>query len=729
MAKKSKNQRDSIGEHYLLGVALGDGGNADVFEAQPVGGGDKVALKVLRNRGDEKEQRFRDEIAVMRENAGTIEGILPIIDYDCDNCWYTMPIADPAFGYLMGTSENIVTRLPIIINAFLSFADTLILLHEKGISHRDIKPDNLYYYNGRFCLGDFGLVDFPDKDNNLTRDDRGLGAVFTIAPEMKRNPSTADGRKADVYSLAKTLWMFLTLDQKGFDGKYDWTEKTHRLHSIPDYDIVYLADIEELLADATEPSPEKRITMSQLRGYLVNWLDSQQSPGKQMEREWAFLNKYLFHLSTPRSVKWDKRDDIIHVLNTVAKCPAMNHMLVAPSGGLDLNEVIPASESDAVILCQNMGFLTYVKPDLLCYETFPDTKWNYFLLIAKPLPVLVGKEYDDYSERVIEDSPGSYVSAVDAVYGVYDYDSGKPLPKNYRVLERCLQGAYLVVLKQGPYNFIPSTYDGRHFMMGPEEFRSYVWRLQDKYNQSIQMTEDESAVLEEDIDTYEAFPVIDTDSIHSETKPNPDEFVRKNYPSWRFKEVLEYDEGEDLIRYYFLFDGLQSPIESFTSEYFYALTKCGKIRKRKKGKMALFNLFYTSDRMKAIEIARVLNNLLAEKCVGYELEYGSDYQFTIRGKKRRDPNYIFSKEEMETVMRNADDRKGNRLVIDEHGHVQIVDPHIQRSLFPVSYESFDSRNNYVGKYSTLSALEDCYNDCLKGWNSYLRTGECFCCDD
>lgn len=59
-----------------------------------------------------------------------------------------------------------------------------------------------------------------------------MGAVFTISPEMKRNPKEADGKKADVFSLAKTLWMFLTKDEKGFDGVYDYLDTNHSLRHI-----------------------------------------------------------------------------------------------------------------------------------------------------------------------------------------------------------------------------------------------------------------------------------------------------------------------------------------------------------------------------------------------------------------------------------------------------------------------------------------------------------------
>jgi len=37
-------------------------------------------------------------------------------------------------------------------------------------------------------------------------------------PEMRRNPDKADGKCADVYSLAKTLWILLTKETKGFEA-------------------------------------------------------------------------------------------------------------------------------------------------------------------------------------------------------------------------------------------------------------------------------------------------------------------------------------------------------------------------------------------------------------------------------------------------------------------------------------------------------------------------------
>lgn len=132
------------------------------------------------------------------------------------------------------------------------------ILRLRGISHRDIKPSNIYFYEGRFYLGDFGLVDFPDNTSGFTKENKGLGAIFTIAPEMKRNPKNADGEKADVFSFAKTMWMFLTGNEKGFDGVYNYSDPNCGLSYVEKYHETHLVELEELFQDATSNNPNNR---------------------------------------------------------------------------------------------------------------------------------------------------------------------------------------------------------------------------------------------------------------------------------------------------------------------------------------------------------------------------------------------------------------------------------------------------------------------------------------
>ena len=198
---------------------LGEGGNAHVYLVKDKRHGSELALKELIQKNvKEKQQRFINEITIANSITNSIPGFIPILTASKTEYWYIMPVALPITEYILHSTAV------EIASGVIQLAETLEKLHELNFCHRDIKPDNIYFFDKRFCLGDLGLVNFPKSENDLTKSDRPLGAIFTIAPEMKRNPKKADGKKADVFSLAKTLWMLLTENTKGFDGVYDYED-------------------------------------------------------------------------------------------------------------------------------------------------------------------------------------------------------------------------------------------------------------------------------------------------------------------------------------------------------------------------------------------------------------------------------------------------------------------------------------------------------------------------
>jgi serine/threonine protein kinase len=95
------------------------------------------------------------------------------------------------------------------------------MLADKNVSHRDVKPGNLYSFEGRWTIGDFGLVSYPNKEA-LTAEGKTLGPQHFLAPEMISNPRHADGTKADVYSPAKTLWVLATGQNYPPPGNSAW---------------------------------------------------------------------------------------------------------------------------------------------------------------------------------------------------------------------------------------------------------------------------------------------------------------------------------------------------------------------------------------------------------------------------------------------------------------------------------------------------------------------------
>lgn len=720
---------------------LGEGGNAKVYHVQCKDNEEEYALKDLNAGGAEKKGRFIDEINVIKDNCTEIEGIIPIFDFSVDEYWYTMPIAKPAIDYIVESEFNIKE----IVRGIIQLCKTLEKLHEKGISHRDIKPSNIYYYKSRFSFGDFGLVEFPENINEFTKSDKGLGAIFTIAPEMKRNPKSADGKKADVFSVAKTMWMFLSKDEKGFDGVYNYLDSSHSLRYIDKYKDTHLVEIDELLRDATDNIPEIRPTIKEFKERLENWLAIYSDIDKSQASDWNFLNKQLFGSNPPESSSWRNINKIVEVLNIIGKTPAYNHMLLHDGGGLDFSHAEIAAEDGCIKLYDTIGFCYIVKPKILHFEGFEKKyRWNYFLLELNELrPIFQNNIYNDY-EYLVEDNPGHYVSAQYAQYGVYDYDTGTPLPKGYKIVHRCTKGKFLIVMKSGPYNGINGTYDGRHGDCSDIDFREYMNNLISIYEEVYNYAKQDDALKnlsDEDIEArilyLEEFNRNPFKMDFTELKNSNEvrakfaeqqkskEYIKDNFNQWNFKTLLHPCELSSVEKIKFAFT-FKSPSDHFSLENLKGVDNyiCTDGYIRKLNSPLENECYCIDDRELVISLKNKLEQKISTLLKENKLAELKKYEncFSIKLFKCGKPTHLFTKKEIEEEMRKADDRFSNQLVIDEDGYAKVIKNEGFGYLFPVRHESWNAGNVCVGKYSRLSTLEDDYISSLQGWLLYLKTG-------
>lgn len=697
----------------------GAGGNGVVSIYTNTLTGETCAIKILNSKEELKNKRFQNEVRAMLDLKGTI-GVIPVIDYCLEENWYAMPVADKI--------EDHIKSIDDAVECVTQISETLVQIHEKEYSHRDIKPANILFYEGRFCLCDFGLVDIPDS--TLTKETDRIGALRTIAPEMSRLSNAADCKKADVYSLAKTLWILLSGNKDCFDGKYSILDDTLNLNKLQKLEKVHLVEIHKLLEISTDNDPKVRPTMEQFHKALVQWADVKKDWDLRQRSSWNYIPQLLFHSPYPSRSVWTNCDDIRAILNVLSKLPMFGYLYFSDGGSLNYQFVEKGREEGTIDL---IAFNTRyrIKPKRLFFEDFKLNSWNYFLLETEEEEdsTLLGTE-----QYLVEDYPGHYVSAKDAIYGVYDYDTGEKLPEGYQIVHRYKGGKFLIVLQGGPYCKINEHDDGRHGNCTADELRDYVGKLS-IYNYLFSKIDDEEKQKEIQSSFWNVindckFQVnrsrIDEEELETSHEEYPERdhvanFVENNWMKFDFSESISIQSSQSVESnacYYFIFN-LGKAIdfwESFSlirKELF--LARNGRLSESDSDILYIDNLISAKEIHSAL--IEKIHELTCVYCHSYETPY-----FRVEIKLKHQPSHLFTEEEIKDLMRNADDREANTLVVTPDGFVEIIQDRNQITYYPVYYETWEKNNLYVGKYSKLSTAHDAYLYCIGKWREYLRTG-------
>ena len=721
-----KQKTISWEQKYTKIKKLGEGGNGEVILVSNIKTKKEYALKYLYKITSEKKVRFQTEIKLLTNTCKGIVGIIPVVDHSSNELWYVMEVATPIFKYI---NLNKLSLKDIVIG-MIQLCETLEVLHSRGISHRDIKPDNILYYNNRFCFGDFGLAFDPSIITPITKNGRDLGAHFTIAPEMKRYPKEADGCKADIYSLAKTFWMLLTNDEMGFDGQYNFFSDKYKLRNYSSLKESHIALLEDLIYQSTDENPDKRPTATEFKERLIRWINEEDNYFLAEETEWKFLEKRMFPNGIiPERSKWTNIIDIIRILNIFRFVKTTEHVFLPDGGGLNYKKAMFANEQGCIYLIVEGNYNLLLSPKCLYYETFKDKKWNYFILELNTLnPILEQTDIkNSYCEELCEDLPAHYVDAKDFGYGVYSYEEGIPLPEKAKKVERYFRGRFLSVFSNGYYNSINATYDARHSDAPTcDIFRNYIHNLSEKTNYlnfRFIKSANRNKIIEKFLNIKESQnPFVPKEKEKRIKKSNPIKnkiitkllfkmkyfFYVKNRNKTNASFYITFEKSITHIN----FSDFKSLNES--SELFY-ITKNGKLSSNPEKKLILDN------RENIIDIYNKVQRLKKYICKICGNENFIDWNFHIKIFLTNKLTNLFSLEEIKDAMSKTDDRKTQWLVIDEKGIPQFVTKHEYVKSYPFyCNEPFIARNRYLGKYSDLILADECYHDLLIKYLLFLR---------
>lgn len=203
--------------NYRLISKLGAGGMGEVWKAEDTRLGRTVAIKIL----PQAVAADAHAIARMKREARTAAQLYhPNIA--------TIHAFEEADGRTFIAMEHVegdplshlIAREPIaeadVCRIGRSIADALAEAHEKGIVHRDIKPDNVIVSGSRVKVLDFGIakqveprnVDANDPTTVLTQQGMIIGTVFYMSPEQALG-KPLDAR-TDLFSLGVVLYEAVT---------------------------------------------------------------------------------------------------------------------------------------------------------------------------------------------------------------------------------------------------------------------------------------------------------------------------------------------------------------------------------------------------------------------------------------------------------------------------------------------------------------------------------------
>jgi len=224
---------------FQLQETLGKGGFGEVYKALDTRLGREVAIKVIKpeplNYAEFWVDKIPKAIAEARKMASFSHGnITPVHD---------IGIARNESGYPEGIfmvmslsrekslqekldeigSMDEEQKLDLADKKLVGTMEALQVLHQKGMIHRDLKPDNILISDaGYYQLTDFGLVQLTEsyQGEKILEPEEEEGSIIGTPAFM--SPEQALGNadfRSDLFSYGLTLYTLLTGGKMGFEGK------------------------------------------------------------------------------------------------------------------------------------------------------------------------------------------------------------------------------------------------------------------------------------------------------------------------------------------------------------------------------------------------------------------------------------------------------------------------------------------------------------------------------
>ena len=251
---------------------IGEGGTALVYLASRESDDEPLVVKILRPEifSDRKAlARFMEEYSLVERIQSRHVARIHDHGQSDDQAYLVMEFFEGG-----DLSKRLAGKAPAPDEALRLFRELMFALgeiHEKGVLHRDLKPQNLMFRSdGSLAIVDFGIAKHIDA---IDRTGRGeiLGTPRYMSPEQVQ--SKALDLRTDIYSAGVLLYQMLT-GQHLFDGETAVEVALHHLNTAPPPLPDSLAQYQWLLDKLLEKDRDARFrNADEVIGYLARKFD------------------------------------------------------------------------------------------------------------------------------------------------------------------------------------------------------------------------------------------------------------------------------------------------------------------------------------------------------------------------------------------------------------------------------------------------------------------------